>query len=553
MPFKNKPTAFSFSLSALGSDTKVVLVDGNVLWLDVGENDGNFTLVVKGGDDRTNFDVTLHTSTNVAELHDEPIECYFPYAEITVTDTSGASNEILGVVRPFDNSTLDGLLDVDADSPSDNNILTYNGATERWTAGSSLADISYIDFDLTAAPAGIEGRINWNDEDKTLEIGMSGTAVRLQVGQEMLIRAKNTSGGLILNGSPVYISGAIGNNPTISPATATDHTIANATIAVATEDIPDGHFGYSTTFGVVRNIDTTIVANEGDHVYLGTVAGSLLASLPIQPDSQVMIGCVLRKHATEGKLFVSIKPRPNIEELSNIYIAAVSDKQLLQYDSANGRWENVSDLEIQGTGKIGDILGGDYSEFEADGTLVFYGDATVWDDLRVPLSSTRINPVINKPDFIIFRDGVYAFGFDDADDESVNFIAQFPHSWREGTIIYPHIHWGIATAGSGVGVENVKWGLEYTLANLSGDTFPASVTIYSSIIDVQNGNQYESFKTAIGAGIDMTGKTISCIIIGRLFRDTSVANDFAPDAYGFEFDIHYEKDTIGSRQYDDIK
>ncbi len=548
MPFKNKPTAFSLSLTALGSDTEVVEVDGNVIWLDIGENDGNFTLVVKGGNDKSNFEVTLHTSTNVAELHDEPVECYFPYAEITVTDTSGASNEISGVVRPFDNSTLDGLLDVEAGSPLADGVLTYNSTTEKWTAGNSLADISYIDFDLTAAPAGIEGRINWNDEDKTLEIGMSGTEVRLQVGQEMLIRAKNTSGGLIVNGSPVYISGASGNNPTISPATATNHIIANATIAVATEDIPDNQFGYSTTFGVVRDIDTTIVANEGDHVYLGTVAGSLSATLPTQPDSQVAIGCVLRKHATEGKLFVSIKPRPNIEELSNIYIDSISDNQLLQYDSVNSRWENVSNLEIQGTGKIGDLIGGDYSEFEADGTLVFDGAATVWDDLRVPLSATQVNPVINKPDFVIFRDGVYAFGFDGTADESVNFIAQLPHAWKEGTTIYPHIHWSIATAGSAGGAENVKWGLEYTIANLSDATFLVSTMIYTNTIDVQDESQYQSIYTSIGAGIDMTGKTISCIMIGRLFRDTSVANDFAPDAYGLEIDFHYEIDTVGSRQ-----
>lgn len=541
----------TFTLDADADDTQDMDVVPAGMDFDVTSATGNFELTVEVSADGTEWD-SLYISGTVSDIDNKAISFgVYLHARIKIEDKSSLANTILVVVRPFAarDKLIDDLADVDIGSPSDNNVLTYNAATEKWIAGSSLADISYIDFDLTAAPPRVEGRINWNDEDKTLEIGMSGTEVRLQVGQEMLIRAKNTSGGLIVNGSPVYISGASGNNPTINPATAANHIIANATIAVATEDIPDGQFGYSTTFGIVRDIDTTIVANEGDHVYLGTVAGSLSVSLPTQPDSQVPIGCVLRKHATEGKLFVNIKPRPNIEELSNIYIDSIVDNHLLQYDSVNSRWENVSDLEIQGTGKIGDLIGGDYSEFEADGTLVFSGDATVFEDLRVPLSATRVNPVTNKPDFVIFRDGVYAYGFDDAADESVNFIAQLPHAWKEGSTIYPHVHWGIATAGSGGGAENVKWGLEYTLANMSGgDTFPASVTIYTDTIDVQNESQYQSIYTGIGAGIDMTGYDISAVIIGRLFRDTSVANDFVPDAYGFEFDIHYEIDTIGSRQ-----
>ena len=42
----------------------------------------------------------------------------------------------------------------------------------------------------------------------------------------------------------------------------------------------------------------------------------------------------------------------------------------------------------------------DYSEFETDGTLEFHGDATVWDDLRVPVTSAKPGNVL--PDFGVF-------------------------------------------------------------------------------------------------------------------------------------------------------
>jgi len=44
-----------------------------------------------------------------------------------------------------------------------------------------------------------------------------------------------------------------------------------------------------------------------------------------------------------------------------------------------------------------------YSEFETDGTLEFNGDATVWDDLRVPVTSTK--PGNTSPDFGSFVGG----------------------------------------------------------------------------------------------------------------------------------------------------
>ena len=194
--------------------------------------------------------------------------------------------------------------------------------------------------------------------------------------------------------------------------------------------------------------------------------------------------------------------------------------------------------------KVGDHQGSDYSEFEEDGTLKFNGAATVWDDLRVPAQNTKLNPLKSEPAFESLIDGVYCYKFDatNADDESVHFVAQMPHSYKEGSDIYPHLHWTPDSTDTG----NVYWSFEYTIANI-GSTIGSTTT--DEVLDAADGtalkHQLVEFST-----IDGTGLTISHMIICRLTRrSTSQATDtFTGNAGFLEFDFHFEKDTAGSRE-----
>ena len=67
---------------------------------------------------------------------------------------------------------------------------------------SSIAALKYIDFDLEDGWTQQEGRTGWNDDDKTLEVGLDAGSV-LQMGQEIHLRATNQTGSLIENGSPI--------------------------------------------------------------------------------------------------------------------------------------------------------------------------------------------------------------------------------------------------------------------------------------------------------------------------------------------------------------
>jgi hypothetical protein len=110
---------------------------------------------------------------------------------------------------------------------------------------------------------------------------------------------------------------------------------------------------------------------------------------------------------------------------------------------------------------------------------------SVWDDLRVPLTSGLIG-ASNPPSLVQFMDngagsvGVYVRSFADqavaGNEEQMWFQAQLPHTYKEGTDIKAHIHWSPAV--SGAAGEFVKWGLEYTWANVDG-TF-GNTTIIAS-------------------------------------------------------------------------
>jgi len=178
----------------------------------------------------------------------------------------------------------------------------------------------FVQFFLEPNIAAQEGRAIWNDEDGTLNIGLKGGVVNLQVGQEMVLRGKNTSGITIDNGMAVRISGASGNKPEFGLSEA-DVPATAGSIGLATEDILNNANGYVTTFGLVRDIDTsgTPVSetwSAADRLYVSNTAGKLTNVAPSSTERIIFIGIVLMAHATEGIIWVNPINVSYVEELS---------------------------------------------------------------------------------------------------------------------------------------------------------------------------------------------------------------------------------------------
>jgi len=255
--------------------------------------------------------------------------------------------------------------------------IVWNGSA--WDTMGNLRDVDYIDFDTTLDIAHQEGRLHWNSDDGTLEIGMPGGNVNLQIGQETLIRATNKEGSGISNGQLVYVSGASGANPHMKLAKADVPGTSSGTIAMATEDVSNNQKGYFNAFGLVRDVDTS-GCSEGDTLYLSaSTAGAFTNVKPAQPGLVIKVGYCLRAHATEGVVFVKIAQRTNnYENIRGLTAGSIP------YANANGFLdENNTDLYYDYTNLrlgLGTNTPLDKLHVQGGNLRVVGGDINLWED-----------------------------------------------------------------------------------------------------------------------------------------------------------------------------
>lgn len=208
--------------------------------------------------------------------------------------------------------------------------------------------IDHIDFDTTPTATGAVGRLLWNDTDGTLDLGLKGGNVTMQIGQEQFIRVVNKTGANLLeaNYQCVKISGAQGQRPKVALAQADSDLNSTDTIGLVTETIPLNQEGFVTTSGIVRDINTTgslqgETWQDGDMLYLsGTTAGAITNVKPQAPTHTVIVGFVIYAHANNGKIFVKVDNGYEIDELHNVKTTSTADKDVLIYDGVEQVWKN---------------------------------------------------------------------------------------------------------------------------------------------------------------------------------------------------------------------
>ena len=155
-------------------------------------------------------------------------------------------------------------------------------------------------------------------------------------------------------------------------------------------------------------------------------------------------------------------------------------------------------------------------------------------DLRFPATQLKRGATA-KPDFDFTNIGLLFPQNDET--EAIYIVAQMPHSWEEGTTIYPHVH--IRQAQATV----PKFEMEYKIYDI-GDTIPATFSSYvmdTGAVTYTSGTIAQLISGS--GGIDMTGFTASAIILIKLYRQTG--DGIASDVLVDEFNIHYYADKFG--------
>ena len=160
----------------------------------------------------------------------------------------------------------------------------------------------------------------------------------------------------------------------------------------------------------------------------------------------------------------------------------------------------------------------------------------VWDDLRFPSSRLR-QGATQKPDFDTTNLGLL---FPQNDDAEIAYaIAQMPHEWKLESGLRPHIHFIQDSSDEPVFKIDYRW------YKNNGDPTGAFITLTCNamVFTYTAGTilQICSFPEIDGTGID----TVSSILDIKIYRDDNVV---AGDVLVKEFDIHYQKDSVGSRQ-----
>lgn len=195
----------------------------------------------------------------------------------------------------------------------DNQPPTVNAAwlndVNDFIYNETARDISVITTAYTpqlTGPAHQEGLVFYDDNSKTLSYYNDATDVTVNIAQESLVRVRNNTGSTILNGEVVYISGALGNRPTIAKARADSVSTSAATIGLVTHDIANNVDGYVTVAGVVNGLNTNAFA-EGTTLYLSAAtAGAVTSTQPAFPNQSIIVGRVTRQHITQGSILVTM-------------------------------------------------------------------------------------------------------------------------------------------------------------------------------------------------------------------------------------------------------
>lgn len=192
--------------------------------------------------------------------------------------------------------------------------------------------------------------------------------------------------------------------------------------------------------------------------------------------------------------------------------------------------------------KFGDVTSGDYFEIEPDGTVVYRGDATVWDDIVGSLIGTRLYSVVGTLDYNFDNNSITmqpGGGIADSNDRLI-FTFQYPHGAITGGTMNLHVHWEQYDALD----------REFTVQYRVQSNGNAKATAWTTVVVSTNSNNLFSYTSGTInqitelVEVDLTSKGLSAAVQFRLARTDSQLGDIESTFV----DAHVARDMNGSRQ-----
>jgi hypothetical protein len=173
------------------------------------------------------------------------------------------------------------------------------------TANNLVSSNGYIDLGPGSRPAYLEGRIYYDNIDKSLTVH-NDTTFTFPIGQIDYARVWNESGSTLPKGAPVYATGFHNlshHHFTVDLADASD-PLKYDVIGLVAADIPDASHGYVIVRGWIGGINTASLT-AGSRFHLGYASpGSLVTTAPEYPNYPFDVGYCTVSNTTNGYLYV---------------------------------------------------------------------------------------------------------------------------------------------------------------------------------------------------------------------------------------------------------
>jgi len=291
---------------------------------------------------------------------------------VPIVQNSGTVRTNVSVIGSFAFGNVQSQIDaldvrvdsVSAQSAANNaSIVSINAIlpTQVNRVGDYLDAVQYIEFDTSTVIPTSVGRLSWNPDDGTLNLGLIGGNVVNQLGQELVQRCYNNTGSPIPEGAVVKVVGSTGQRLTIELAQANNDANSLTVIGVATETIADKALGYVAVEGFVRGLNTNGFS-DGEVIWLSpTTPGAWTNVKPVAPQHLVMVGYVVKGGSGgAGSIFVKVQNGYELGELHDVRVSAHASLvtgEVLAWDAATSVWTNsmalintqasVSALEIR--------------------------------------------------------------------------------------------------------------------------------------------------------------------------------------------------------------
>jgi hypothetical protein len=324
-----------------------------------------------------------------------------PVSTVTQTALNAKQDTLVSGtnIKTINNTSLLGSGNITISGGDTSGLVPYTGATTNVDLGTNNLTANKIQLSPTPTLGTLAtGHLYWDTTNHTASLTMEDTAVNLQLGQEAQIYVRNNTGSIITNGSVVYQTGVIGGHPTIALALANAENTSHP-LAVATQDIAINGWGYCTTFGKVRDLNTNSF-NENDELFLSaSSAGQLTTTPPVSPNYVVKIGSVTVKNPSAGEILVSIhNPLSNNNSLGTSQKLGSTQNAVKSYiDTGLATKENTITA-----GTTGQYYRGDKTFQTLDKTAVGLGnvdntsDATKNSATATLTNKTLTSPIINE-------------------------------------------------------------------------------------------------------------------------------------------------------------